>query len=128
MTASIFLARLLGPMLVVVGIGLLLKPMRFRAILQEFIGSVIWLYWAGFVGLLAGLALVLTHNLWVSDWRVIITLIGWVTLVRALVTIFQPEWIVMIGNAVIARPRYFVAAAAMNLILGLILSYLGYAA
>jgi len=128
MTASFFLARLLGPMLVVVGIGLLLKPQRFRAILQEFIGGVTWLYWAGFVGLLAGLALVLTHNVWTADWRVIITLIGWVTLIRALVTIFQPEWIVMIGNSIVARPGYFVAAAAVNLILGLILSYFGYAA
>jgi len=127
MTASIFLARLLRPMFVVIGAGLLFKPIRFRAILQEFIGSVTWLYWAGFIGLLSGLALVLTHNIWVPDWRLIITVIGWVTLVRALVTIFQPEWIVALGSAIVARHGYFVGAAAVNLITGLILSYFGYA-
>jgi hypothetical protein len=33
--------------------------------------------------LIAGMALVLTHNARALDWRLIITLIGWVTIIRA---------------------------------------------
>jgi len=132
MSASIFLAQILGPMFVVVGIALLSKPQRFRTMLQELIGSTILLYLAGFFGLLAGIALVLTHNVWAADWRLIITLIGWVTLLRALISIFQPQWIVAAGAAIVKQPvifsGIFFGAAVLNLIVGLILSYFGYAA
>ena len=84
MSSSIFIARLLGPVFLVVGIALLLKRRMFHEILQELIRSQVLLYLAGFLGLLAGLALVLTHNVWVLDWMLIITLIGWMTLARAM--------------------------------------------
>jgi len=128
MSASTFIARLLGPMFVILGIAMLLKPHMFRTILSEFIGSPTWLYFAGFLGLLAGLALVLTHNVWAPDWRLIITLIGWITLVRALITIFRPPWIVAAGAAILGHFRVFLGTAALNLIIGLLLSYFGYVA
>lgn len=115
-------------MFVVLGIALLSKPQMFQTILQGFIGSATLLYLAGFFGLLGGMALVLTHNVWVADWRLIITLIGWVTLVRALISIFQPQWIVAAGTAILKQRGIFFGAAVLNLIVGLILSYFGYAA
>jgi hypothetical protein len=126
MTTSIFIAKLLGPILVLFGIALLFKAQLYRAILQEFLRSPAWLYLAGFLGLVAGLALVLTHNLWVLDWRLIITLIGWVIVVRAVVSIFLPEKMVALGNAILQRPGIFTGAAAINLLIGLVLSYFGY--
>ena len=92
MPASIFIAKLLGPLFILVGIALLSKTEMFQEILREFIESPALVYMAGFFGLLGGLALVLTHNIWVRDWRVIITLIGWATIIRALATVFQPQW------------------------------------
>lgn len=128
MQTSIFIAQLLGPMFAVVGIALLLKPHMFRTILPEFIRSPTWLYLAGFIGLLAGLALVRTHNIWTADWRLIITVIGWLTLVRALITIFQPQWIVAAGNAILRRRGVFRGAAVANLVIGVALGYFGYVA
>jgi len=128
MQASIFIAQLLGPMFVVLGVALLAKPQMFRTILPEFIGSPTWLYLAGFIGLVAGITLVLTHNVWVLDWRLIITVIGWLTLARALITIFQPQWIVAAGTAILAHRGIFVGTAVTNLLIGLVLSYFGYAA
>jgi uncharacterized membrane protein len=126
MSTSIFIARLLGPIFVVVGSALLFRAQMFRDILQEVIRSATLVYLAGFLGLLAGMALALTHNVWVLDWRLIITLIGWITIGRALITIFQPQWIVTVGTRVLENCRVFIGAAATNLILGLVLSYFGY--
>lgn len=128
MYASVFLAQLLGPMFAVLGVALLVKPQMFRTILSEFIRSPALLYLAGFFGLLGGLALILTHNVWVPDWRLIITLIGWLAIVRALITIFQPQWIVVAGTAILVRRGIFVGAAVIDLIIGLVLSYFGYVA
>ena len=69
-----------------------------------------------------------THNVWALDWRVLITLIGWTSLIRALVTIFRPQWIVSTGAKLIALKGVFVATGAVDLIIGAILSYFGYLA
>ncbi|MDR3407548.1 MAG: hypothetical protein P4L68_03505 [Methylovirgula sp.] len=128
MSTSIFIARLLGPLFVVVGIAVPLKTQMFRAILREFGQSRALLYLAGFLGLLGGLALVLTHNLWVRDWRLIITLIGWLTIIRALVTIFQPQWIAAFAERIIESRSWLTVAAVADLLIGVILSYFGYLA
>jgi uncharacterized membrane protein len=126
MPTSIFIAKLLGPIYILVGIALLIRAQMFRTILQEFIRNPALVYLAGVLGLLGGLAVVLTHNVWVLDWRIIITLVGWVTVVRAVVTIFQPQQIVALGSKILERRGIFIAAAVMNLIIGLVLSYFGY--
>jgi hypothetical protein len=35
------------------------------------------------LALLAGLAVVNAHNLWVLDWRLIVTILGWLLILRA---------------------------------------------
>jgi hypothetical protein len=126
MPTSLFIAKLLGPMFLVLGVALFARPEAFRALLREFVASGIWMYMAGFFGLLGGLALILTHNVWALDWRVLITLIGWASLVRALVTIFAPQWIASIGAKLIEWRGVFAAAAVVDLVIGAILSYFGY--
>jgi len=126
MPTSIFIAKLLGPVFVIVGVALPLRAQAFRTMLQEFIRSPILLYLAGFFGLLGGLALVLTHNVWVLNWRLIITLIGWVTIVRAVVTILRPQIVVTVGSKLLRRRDIFFGAAALNVVIGLVLSYFGY--
>ncbi len=107
MQTSIFIAKLLGLIYVVVGIALLSKPQAFRTLLQEFLESRVIIYLAGVLGLLGGLALVLTHNVWAFDWRLIITLVGWASVVRAIVTIFLPQQIVSIGSKLLKHRGSF---------------------
>lgn len=126
MTASIFIARLLGPLFLLVGIAMPFKQAMFRAIMEDFFRSPAMIYLAGFFGLLGGIAIVLTHNLWVADWRVIITLIGWLAIVRALVTIYAPQLVVKAGSALVANRQLLYAAEALDIVLGLVLTYYGY--
>ena len=68
----------------------------------------------------------LTHNVWVLDWQLIITLIGWGAIVRAVVTIFEPQWIVVMGTKLLEHRELFLGAAVVDLIIGSLLSYFGY--
>ena len=126
MPISLFIAKLLGPMHLVLGVALLTRPEAFRVLLREFIASGALMYMAGFFGLLGGLALLLVHNVWAFDWRVLITLIGWTTLIRALVTIFSPQWIVSAGAWLIEHKGAFPVSAAADLVIGAILTCFGY--
>jgi len=65
--ASIFLARLLGPLLLLPGIGMLANPRVFRAMASEVVGNVTLIYLFGLIDFAAGLGIVLTHNVWVPE-------------------------------------------------------------
>jgi hypothetical protein len=125
--ASIFMARLLGPLIAVMAVALLAQPDSYRAILKEFIHSPALCYLAGFLGLLGGVAMVLVHNVWSADWRVVITLIGWITIARGALTLLWPQSIAAIGGRLFQTRRAVAMVAVVDLALGLFLSYLGYA-
>ncbi len=128
MQTSIFIARLLAPFFVIGGIAFLSRPEAFRAMAREFIASRVLVYLAGVLGLLGGTTLVLTHNVWALDWRLLITLIGWTTIIRAVITIFQPQLILSAGTKLLDHANIYFGAAAVDLLIGLILCYFGYLA
>ena len=76
MATSIFLAKLIGPLALALGFGVLFNRDAVRAVLDEFIHNRAILFLAGLITFPAGLAIVLTHNVWVADWPVIITMRG----------------------------------------------------
>jgi hypothetical protein len=127
MSTSIFLARLLGPLLLP-GIGILINPRSFRTMANEVVRSVTLVYLFGLVDFAAGLAIVLTHNVWAASWRVLITLIGWFMLVRGAVRIVVPETIMGYAAKVIGSKQMYPASGIVLAILGLVLCYFGYLA
>ena len=73
MQKSIYLARLMGPVMLAMGIGVLLNAPVFLILVGQFLHSYALIFVAGLLSLTAGLAIVLSHNVWVGDWRVLIT-------------------------------------------------------
>ena len=45
----------------------------------------------GYITFLLGLVTVVLHNIWVMDWRVAITILGWTTLFKGITKIAFPE-------------------------------------
>ena len=80
MDTSIFLARLLGPILVVLAIGLLVRQDSWRAMASDFISSKP-LVFHRIPDAAGGLALVNTHNVWEPGWPLIITIFGWLAVI-----------------------------------------------
>jgi hypothetical protein len=128
MQTSVFLARLLGPLLLAVGAGILLNPKAFRGMANEVVRSVTLVYLFGLLDFAAGLAIVLTHNVWVASWRVLITLIGWLMLIRGAVRILIPETIMRYAAGIIRNKQLVPVAGAVTGILGLVFCYFGYVA
>ncbi len=123
MNLSNFLAELWGITIVVVSLAFLMKPKRLEKIFTEVENEATMFLW-GMVSLVIGIAMVLVHNVWEPDWRIIITLLGWLTLVKGLDTLFLPErmrkrWPKM-GNL------QWIVILVFLLIVGLVLTYLGF--
>ena len=63
--------------------------------------------------LVSGLAIVQVHNLWVADWRVIITLISWLGVLGGIVRIFLQEFAQSIVDEIKPdHPAVIITAAA----------------
>ena len=126
MTASAYIARILGPILVIVGLGLLLEGETFRAMAGEFIRSAALVYFSGVATLALGLAILNVHHLWTCDWRSVITLFGWLCVIGGIFRILAPTLVQRIGESFIAHQRWPLAGAIVTLALGAFLTVMGY--
>jgi hypothetical protein len=125
---SIFLARLIGPPLAVLGVGMLLHPAVYVAAVVDMLRSPGLIYLACFVGLLGGVALVLVHNVWERDWRVIITLLGWISIVDSASWILLPRLVQQFWSPMLATGAFPILGGGLTLLLGAVLCYYGYRA
>jgi hypothetical protein len=126
METSIFLARLLGPSMLVVVAGLIVNRTNYRALVHEFLDSPALIYLAGLLALVAGLAIVLTHNVWVMGWPVIITIFGWASLIGGILRIIFPAPLARFAETVVDNQAVLIGSIAFYLVLGAWLTYVGY--
>ena len=126
MQRSIYLAKLIGPVFVAMGLGLLLNGGIFHALIGQFLQGYAFIYLSGLLTLPVGLALVLAHNVWVGDWRLIITVLGWLTAIGGVIRITVPQLVQSIGTAIFSHPQAPMIAGIAVLVLGAVLSYFGY--
>ncbi len=126
MPASIFLAKLIGPVFLAIGIGLLANAAHYRKMAEEGLRSHVLLYLSGILTMTAGLAIVLTHNVWAADWRVLITLLGWLLTIGGAVRIAVPQQSEAMGRRLLAHPQAMTGFAVAWLAVGAILCFFGY--
>lgn len=124
MNTSVFIARLLALVYVSVGLGILTNPKYYQKALKEILNSAVALYFGGIMALVAGFLIVSYHNYWVKDWHVVITLIGWLAVVKgASLLVFPDQYADMFQSWI---KKYINQWGFMALILGIIFAYFGY--
>lgn len=128
METSILLAKLVGPMMLVLGLFVTFNPARMQRIGREFLDSEALIFISGVITLPVGLAIVVTHNVWAADWRALITVIGWIAILAGLARITLPAALKRFGEAMIDKPVMIAAPGALMAIIGGYLSWHGYLA
>jgi hypothetical protein len=128
MKTSLFIARLIGPTLVALGLAVLVHPDRMGRLAQEMLASEALLFLTGLITLPAGLAIVNTHNRWEGGWPVIITVFGWLLVVGGAVRLLLPGAVKAIGAAMTANAAWMAVPGALLAALGVYLAYRGYLA
>jgi hypothetical protein len=88
---SVFLAQLIGPILLLVGLGLVINRDVYREVAEEVLRSRALTYESGLLALTAGLAIVLNHTAVNKGWLLIITATGWLLVLRGVLRILMPQ-------------------------------------
>jgi len=126
MSTSKYIARLIGPLFLIMGLGMVVEGDTVRALSVEFLSNLSLIYLAGMLALVAGLAIVNAHNLWVADWRIIVTILGWLSIIGGIVRLLFPGKVQALGTGMIAHPHAMIIGGIVVLVLGCILSWAGY--
>ena len=121
---SLFLARFFGLFLVIIAFALLINRKRFPDVARSFVENPALLVFSGFLTLVLGLLAVLVHNVWVADWRVIITILAWLTLFKGIVRLWFPDMVR--GFASRVNDSWALYSALFSLFVGAYLLYQGF--
>ena len=105
MKTSIFLAKLIGPVLLVLGTGMLVNAKAFRPVFEEIVRNRALVVLFGLMTMSAGLAVVLTHNVWVANWPVLITILGWLSLIAGAFRLLAPQDAIKFGRKMYEQPN-----------------------
>lgn len=125
MGLTIFLARVLGVYLAVVGISVFKNSKRIEAAVDEIEGSHFAQLMAGVIPLFIGAFLVNIHNFWGGNWLVCsVSLVSWLFLIGgAFRLIFTEQWITVVKQFkdLLIRP-----AGILCFLSGMVFLYFGY--
>jgi hypothetical protein len=95
MNSSIFLAKFWGWYLITFFLILTLNPKRIKQIFND-LNDEKFLIISSFVAIIIGLLNILFHNIWETNWKLLITFIGWISLFIGLSLFIFPKRTVVI--------------------------------
>lgn len=124
METQIFIAQLLGVVYLTAAVGFFLNPKYYAKLLPEVIKNKITLLYGGIAALVVGYSIIVAvDNLWVQSWEVLVTLIGWIALVKGVVLITMPETLSKTFKGMASQPNLFGTACV---IMGGVFTYFGF--
>jgi hypothetical protein len=115
-----YLARLIGLFGIVVALAMITYKQETIEIITSLLSSAMAVFAVGLIGVAAGLAVVLAHNVWSGGaLPVVVTLVGWWSLIKGLACLFLPQQLMSgIGPH---YDRLFYVSPVISLLLGVYL-------
>ena len=123
---SNYFAEIWGISLTVACLALLIKESHLKNLFAK-LETETNLFCMGITSFVIGLSMVLSHNIWIKNWQGVVTLIGWISLIKGLSMLFMPEktktWIKMMEGK-----QWLPIALVVGVFIGLTLTYYGFTA
>lgn len=125
MEMSIYLAQLFAAVYLIIGVGMLLNKDHYLGMAKDLSENSAFMYLAGILSLIIGLLIVMEHNIWSQDWTVLVTVFGWLALLKGVGFMLFPMHMKK-------RIKFYTQPGRMEkmfvipLILGLVFAYFGF--
>ena len=126
MGSANFIAQIIGLLFSIDAVGVLVNTAFYRRIVEEFIESPALCYLGGILALFFGLFILNFNNAWTADWTVIITIIGWLSVVKGVLLIVFPKVYLNFSNWMRMGDAMMRYIGIIYLLLGLFLTFKGF--
>jgi hypothetical protein len=121
---TLFISRLIGLYCIVIGLSMMTRRQASVETVTALLQNSSMMLIIGIITLAAGLAVVLTHNIWSGGaFVIVVTLVGWITLIKSLFFLFLPPE--MEAGLFLGQLHYrqlFYLYTAISLVLGVYLT------
>ncbi len=108
-----------------IGIGMLISPVFYKKLFTDFCENAAVMYLGGIMALVIGYLILAFHNTWTKDLSVIITVIGWLALVKGILILVRPKMMIALTKAMLKENTLKIMATWV-ILLGLAFSFLGF--
>jgi len=122
----IYIARFAGRVFIVIGVGILANLSFYSGMVAEAVRSPTLIYIAGILSLTAGLAILGAYRAWTADWRVVVTILGWLCVIGGIVRIVLQNVVGWIAANLYSGTTSLMIVGVIVLIVGGYLSFNGY--
>jgi len=126
MDHSEYIAKLIGPAMLAIAAFILINRSQFERMAEQFAENYAVIVITGMGMLLGGIAIVQAHNVWVGDWRVLITVFGWLAGVGGAFRIVFPNAVADMAEGFIHNRTLTSAVAVGMALAGGVLTAMGY--
>lgn len=126
MDISKFLAKVLGLYLIIVSVIMLVNINQFTVNVTALLNDSPLMFVTGFFTLILGVVMVVSHTIWQWNWRVLITIISWLTVLKGIALLLYPQYLDKTSILVFHSVNSSYISASIDLIIGLMLSYFGF--
>ncbi len=121
--------QLIGLVYLAVGFGILLNPQYYKQMFADFKKSVAVMYLGGIFAFAIGFLLITFHNIWVKDVSVIITIVGWMALLKGISILVLPKLMMKTMDIFTnVKTSTLMVMAGFIIALGVLLTYIGFCA
>lgn len=122
---TLLVAQLAGPAFVAVGLGVLVNRAAYQKVYAAMETEMMAMYFIAIALIVLGTLIVLKHNLWNTPAEIIVSLLGWATLVKGLVLTILPNATIDFAKSM-KLDKMLPVAGIGALILGGYLSWFGF--
>lgn len=125
MELSIFVAKILALIYLAVGLGSFSGQISFKKVMSSFENSEGLTLIVGYFAVLVGMLLVEYHNIWVKDWTVLVTIVGWAALIKGVMYIAFPRQMFTMAKGMVKNEQSW---SVLIFAIGLLFGYFGFIA
>jgi len=122
MDTPALISRLLAPVYLAVGLGMLINAKFYRAVLRDLKERASLVYYGGLIALAAGWLIVTFHPSLEPGYHLPITVLGWLAFAKGVILLVYPQWLVKPE----LPPVLYYAGALFILAIGAYFAWLGY--
>lgn len=125
METSIFLAKVIGLFGAISTLAIIIRYKLHIAMEENAAKYPTTIHLSGFLFLMLGILLTVSHQVWTWDWRVVITILGWLILVKGIMRIVFPDTVKKLIEKK-KNDKRFLLAEIVTFIISVYLLYQGF--
>lgn len=123
MITNYFLATVLGWFFVIMGLFFILRHTVIMSAMNDVMARPGLFLIMALITVIIGLLICVSHNVWVMGWPVIITITGWLVLIKGIVRLYFPEFVHQMWNKMAAKTEVLTISGIIILVIGFYLLY-----